>query len=105
LADIRRNRCPRDGESVESVPKHWQQPLTRARQLKWASPEQRLAANILKQPNLVTDRRGRYAEFGRGVPEAHAPGGGFESAQGAEGRQLPHAFNLDEFCSSGDLDI
>ena len=104
LADARRSRCNCGGEGVEAVPKHRKQSLARARERKrpGAPPEHGLSADVLKQSDLVADRRRRHAELGRGLLEAQMPGGGFEGAEEAKRRELSDPFSLDEFNSPSD---
>ena len=59
----------------------------RQRQPAATAHEQRQADVVLEQPDLVADRGGGDPEFGRGLRNAHVPGGHFEGPQGIEGRE------------------
>jgi hypothetical protein len=92
------------GKGVEAVPNDRKQSFACARERKrpGAPPEQGLSADVLKQSDLVADRRGCHAELGRGLSEAHTSGGGFEGTKGPERWELSHPFSLDEFNSPSD---
>src|SRR3546814_13485761 len=52
--------------------------------------EQRYAVPFFQQLDLITDRSRRQPEFGGGGGEVFVPRGGFEDADGGEGRQRAH---------------
>src|SRR3546814_19206924 len=52
--------------------------------------EQRYAEPFFQQLDRITDRSLRHPEFGGGGGEVFVPRGGFEDADGGEGRQRAH---------------
>src|SRR6516165_6351181 len=83
FARLRRGGRNRRSESIEAMSNGRKQPLARVGQGEWSrpSPEQWLPANVLQNPDLVTDCGGCDAEFDRRIPEAQMPCGGLESAE------------------------
>ena len=66
--------------------------FARPGQREWARPpaKQRAATDVLKQADLVADRRRCHAEFVRRLLEARMPRGGFERTKRGQWRELSH---------------
>jgi hypothetical protein len=65
----------------------------------WPTPEKTLSAELLETVYLVTDSRGRNAEFICGKLEASVTGRSLEDPQGDQRWQPEHLLSVDELNS------